>query len=95
MRFGLKPHALTSAFFDLLPDCLPDSFRTLPEPRPKTPNLQGFRIASGRFRMAWGLSKDLKKSCGVLPEKSKNVGKLSEKHRVCSKTLANSPHNGA
>ena len=71
MRFGLKPHALTSAFFDLLPDCLPDSFRTLPEPRPKTPNLQGFRIASGRFRMAWGLSKDLKSFMWRAPQKIK------------------------
>ena len=95
MRSGLEPPPQTSAFFDLLPDCLPDGFRTLPEPRPKTLNLQSFRIASGRFRIAWGLSKDLKKSCGVLPKNSKNVGKLSEKHRVCNKTLANSSHNGA
>ena len=52
-------------------DFLPDSFRTLPEPRPKTPNLQGFRIASGRFRMAWGLSRDLKNFMWRAPRKIK------------------------
>ena len=71
MSSGLKPPPQTSAFFDLLPDCLPDSFRTLPEPRPKTPNLQGFRIASGRFRMAWGLSRDLKNFMWRAPRKIK------------------------
>ena len=71
MRSGLKPPPQTSAFFDLLPDCLPDNFRTLPEPRPKTPNLQGFRIASGRFRMAWGLSRDLKNFMWRAPRKIK------------------------
>ena len=71
MRSGLKPPPQTSAFFDLLPDLLPDSFRTLPEPRPKTPNLQGFRIASGRFRMAWGLSRDLKNFMWHAPRKIK------------------------
>ena len=71
MRSGLKPPPQTNAFFDLLPDCLPDSFRTLPDTRPKTPNLQGFRIASGRFRMAWGLLKDLKNVMWRAPQKIK------------------------
>ena len=71
VRSGLKPPPQTNAFFDLLPDFLPDSFRTLPELRPKTPNLQSFRIASGRFRMAWGLSRDLKKFMWRAPRKIK------------------------